>query len=181
MSQPSLKQIADVFVRYANFTLGGGSATTAVIHSEIVGKRHWVSEEQFALSFALGRLTPGTNLLTFCVGIGWILRRWAGAIVALLASSIPCTLFVVAITVLFARWQENPFAQAAIKGAIAAAIAVTVKTVWTIAHPYFRAGSRVRVILIGATAFALHIFAGISPINVLLLAALIGVFLPEPS
>lgn len=181
MSQPSLKQIADVFVRYANFTLGGGSATTAVIHSEIVGKRHWVSEEQFALSFALGRLTPGTNLLAFCVGIGWILRRWAGAIVALLASSIPCTLFVVAITVLFARWQENPFAQAAIKGAIAAAIAVTVKTVWTIAHPHFRAGSRVRVVLIGATAFALHVFAGISPINVLMLAALIGFFLPEPS
>ena len=51
----SLAQIADVFVRYANFTLGGGSATTAVIHGEIVGKRGWVSEEQFGLSFALGR------------------------------------------------------------------------------------------------------------------------------
>jgi chromate transport protein ChrA len=103
MSQPSLKQIADVFVRYANFTLGGGSATTAVIHGEIVGKRHWVSEEQFALSFALGRLTPGTNVLAFCVGIGWMLRRWSGAVVALLASSIPCTLIVIAITVLFGR------------------------------------------------------------------------------
>ena len=106
--RPSLKQIADVFVRYANFTLGGGSATTAVIHGEIVGKRQWVSEEQFALSFALGRLTPGTNLLAFCVGIGWILRRWTGAVVVLLAASIPCTLFVAVITVLFAEWQENP-------------------------------------------------------------------------
>ena len=79
------------------------------------------------ISFALGRLTPGTNLLAFCVGIGWIVRRWTGAVVALLAASIPCTLFVVIITVLFAEWQENPFAQAAIKGAIAAAVAVTVK------------------------------------------------------
>jgi chromate transporter len=51
----SLAQIADFFVRYANFTLGGGSATTAVIHGEIVGKRRWVREEQFGLSFALGR------------------------------------------------------------------------------------------------------------------------------
>jgi len=74
MSQPSLRQIGSVFARYANLTLGGGSATTAVIHGEIVTKRHWVSEEQFALSFALGRLTPGTNLLAFCVGIGWILK-----------------------------------------------------------------------------------------------------------
>jgi chromate transporter len=181
MSQPSLKQIADVFVRYANFTLGGGSATTAVIHGEVVSKRRWVSEEQFALSFALGRLTPGTNLLAFCVGIGWIVRRWSGAVVALLAASIPCTAFVVIITVLFARWQENPYAQAAIKGAVAAAVAVTVKTVWTIAHPYFRSGNRIRVLLIGAAAFALDVFAGISPIDVLLLAAVIGFFLPEPS
>lgn len=160
---------------------GGRRTPHETVKSEIVGKRHWVSEEQFALSFALGRLTPGTNLLAFCVGIGWILRRGAGAVVALLASSVPCTLIVVAITVLFTRWQENPFVQAGIKGAIAAAIAVTVKTVWTIAHPHFRAGSRVRVVLIGAAAFALHVFAGISPINVLLLAALIGFFLPEPS
>lgn len=181
MSQPSLKHIADVFARYANLTLGGGSATTAVIHGEIVSKRHWVSEEQFALSFALGRLTPGTNLLAFCVGIGWILRRWAGAIVALLAASVPCTLVVVVITVMFARWQENPCVQAAIKGAIAAAVAVTVKTVWTIAHPHFRPGNRIRVVLIGATAFALHAFAGISPIDVLLLAVVVGYFLPEPS
>lgn len=179
--RPPLTQIADAFVRYANFTLGGGSATTAVIHGEIVGKRRWVSEEQFGLSFALGRLTPGTNLLAFCVGIGWILRRWAGAVVALLAASIPCTLFVVIITVLFARWQENAFAQAAIKGAVAAAIAVTVKTVWTITHPHFRPGSRVRVVLIGATAFALHAMVAISPIDVLVLAAVIGFFLPEPS
>jgi chromate transporter len=178
---PSLKQIGDVFVRYANFTLGGGSATTAVIHGEIVGKRRWVSEEQFALSFALGRLTPGTNVLAFCVGIGWILRRWAASIITLLAASIPCTIFVVIITVLFERWQENAFAQAAIKGAIAAAVAVTVKTVWTIAHPHFKPGNRIRVVLIGAAAFALQALAGISPIDVLLLAAVVGFFLPEPS
>jgi chromate transporter len=58
---------------------------------------------------------------------------------------------------------------------------VTVKTVWTIAHPYFRPGNRIRVVLIGTAAFALHASAGISPIDVLLLAALIGFFLPEPS
>jgi chromate transporter len=181
MNLPSLKQIGSVFARYANFTLGGGSATTAVIHEEIVSKRRWVSEDQFALSFALGRLTPGTNLLAFCVGIGWILRRWPGALVSLIAASIPCTLMVVVITVLFSKWQENPYVQASIKGAIAAAVAITVKTVWTIAHPHYKPGSRIRIVLIGATAFALHVFLGISPIEVLLLAALVGFTLPVAS
>ena len=36
---PSLIQIGSVFARYANLTLGGGSATTVVIHGEIVQKR----------------------------------------------------------------------------------------------------------------------------------------------
>jgi chromate transporter len=181
MNPPTLKQITSVFARYANLTLGGGSATTAVLHSEIVDKRQWVSEAQFALSFALGRLTPGTNLLAFCVAVGWILRGWAGALVSLLAASIPCSLVVIAITVLFSEWQDNPFAQAAIKGATAAAVAITVKTVWTITHPHYRKGNRLRVAIIGLTAFILHMAAGLSPINVLLIAAAVGCLLPEPA
>jgi chromate transporter len=102
------------------------------------------------------------------------------AIVVLSAASIPCTLIVVAITVVFSRWQESPYAQAAIRGAVAAAVAITVKTVWTIAHPHFKPGNRLRVVLIGAIAFALHAIFGLSPIEVLLLAAVAGFVLPEP-
>ena len=88
---------------------------------------------------------------------------------------------MIVVTALFSRWQENPYAQAAIKGAIAAAVAITIKTVWTIAYPHFKPGNRLRVILIGASAFALHVFAGLSPTTVLLIAAVVGCFLPEPS
>ena len=83
--RPSLAEIADLFARYANFTLGGGSATTAVMHGQLVTKRHWLNDERFSLCFALGRLTPGTNLLAFCTATGWLLRGLAGGIVALLA------------------------------------------------------------------------------------------------
>src|SRR3984885_11060015 len=81
-------EIADVFARYGNFTLGGGSATSAVIHGQIVTRRNWAKDQQFTLCFALGRLTPGTNVLAFCTGIGWVLRGLPGALVALLAASI---------------------------------------------------------------------------------------------
>jgi chromate transporter len=67
---------------------------------------------------------------------------------------------------------------AAIKGAIAAAIAVTVKTIWSIVHPYFKTGKRLRVILIAASAFVLNVIVSISPIYVLLIAAIAGCFLP---
>jgi chromate transporter len=122
--RPTLTEIADVFARYGNFTLGGGSATSAVIHGQVVTRRHWVNDQQFTLCFALGRLTPGTNVLAFCTGIGWVLRGLPGALVALLAASIPCTVIVIAITALFREWQGNAIAQAAIHGAVAAAVAI---------------------------------------------------------
>jgi chromate transporter len=89
-AMPTLTQIAVVFTRYANLTVGGGSATTATMHGELVEKRRWLTDDQFTLSFALGRVTPGTSFLAFCTGFGYVLRGLPGAIVALLASSIPC-------------------------------------------------------------------------------------------
>jgi chromate transporter len=60
-SQPSLSRIGSAFTRYANFTLGGGSATIAVLHRELVDKQQWVSSDDFSLCFAIARLTPGAS------------------------------------------------------------------------------------------------------------------------
>jgi len=177
-SPPGFWKIADVFIRYGNFTLGGGSATTATLHRELVTKREWVDDEHFTLSFALARLTPGTNVLAFCVGIGWMLRRTGGALAALVGGSVPCAIMVIVLTALFSRWQENQVAQVALHGAVAAAVAITAKTSWTIARPFYKAGARLRVVLVGAAAFALYVWCGLSPIQVLLLAALVGACLP---
>ncbi len=170
--------IADVFMRYGNFTLGGGSATTAVLHHELLERRGWIDTDQFTLNFALARLTPGTNLLAFCTGIGWVLRRWPGALVALMAASLPCTIMVVVVTVALARLQETPWVSVALQGAMAAAVAITVKTCWTIAHPYFKDGTRWRVVWVSLTAFLLYETVGLSAIQVLLIAAAAGAFLP---
>jgi chromate transporter len=176
---PSLTQIAVIFTRYANLTLGGGSATAAIMHRELVEKRHWLTDDQFTLPFALGRVTPGTNLLAFCTGFGYVLRGLPGAIVALLASSIPCAVLVAALTAVFAYWQDNDIAKMAIHGAVAAAVGITMKTCWTIAQPYFKGrDGQIRVIVIAGIAFALFVWGHIPPIWVLILAAVVGAFIP---
>src|SRR5437588_9986983 len=68
-----------------NFTYGGGSATIGTLHRVIVERRKWLTEEPFQLSYALSRLTPGTNLLAFSACVGYLLRRTPGAFGALLA------------------------------------------------------------------------------------------------
>ena len=176
---PSLAQIADAFVRYANLTFGGGSATIAVLHRELVTSRKWIDETRFGLCFGLSRLTPGTNLLAFCTGVGWLIRRFPGAVVALLAASIPCSLLVVVVTVFFERWSGNAIAQVAIGGAMAAAVGITVMTCWTIAKPYVSRVNWVRPLLFVSVAGALELVFDVPPVRVLLLAAAAGFLLPE--
>ena len=175
--QPSLLGITGLFTRYANTTFGGGSATIAVLHRELE-RRRWINSDQFAISFSLARLTPGTNLLAFCTSVGWLLRGIRGAIAALLASSIPCAAIVVVATAMFDVWQRVSWAKAFVHGAVAAAVALTVATSWTIARPYFRPGERFLGGLIVSAAFLLHALVGLSAISVLGLAAAVGLMLP---
>lgn len=175
---PTLRSLTGVFARYVNLTSGGGSATTAVLHREIVDKRRWITENNFALCFALARLTPGTNLLAFCVGVGWLLHRFTGAVAVLLAASIPCALSVLVATILFTRWHENAAFTVAMQGAAAAAVGITIVTCWTITKPYVPHATWSRVIPIVGLAFVLEAFSSISPVRILLGAAVFGAVLP---
>lgn len=175
---PTLRLLTSVFVRYANLTLGGGSATTAVLHRELVDKRQWITENNFVLCFALARLTPGTNLLAFCTGIGWLLQRFAGAVAVLLAASIPCSLFVLVVTIFFTRWHENIAFKIAMQGATAAAVGITIITCWTLTKPYVRHATWSRIIPIVGLAFVLAAFYSIPPVRILLGGAVLGALLP---
>jgi len=178
-SPPGLRLITAVLARYANLTFGGGSPTIAVLHREIVEKRKWIGEGEFALCFALCRLTPGTNLFAFCVGVGWLLRRFSGAWAVLLAASIPCSVVIVLVTILLSRGHQSPVLAIALQGAMAAAVGITVGSCWSIVKPYVRRTTWVRVALIVGAVVTLEVLYSVPPVRVLLVAAVLGAFLPE--
>ena len=180
-STSTLLQIARTFIRYANATFGGGSATTVVLHRALVEERSWVEPKRFALIYALARLTPGANLLELCTGLGWQLKGWRGAIIALLAASIPCSVIVILVSYFFDQVSHNRIAQLSIRGALAAAVGITVVTCWTISKPHFRSPQWLRAALFSVPAFALAVAFGISPIRILLAAAAVGCLVPARS
>ncbi|MCE2576765.1 chromate transporter [Komagataeibacter sp. FNDCR2] len=176
--QVGFLEIANVFTRYANFTWGGGTATVSVLHKEIIERRGWLNDGEFSLCFALARLIPGTNLLAFCVGIGWMVRRGFGALCALLAASVPSALFVLLCTMLFSFWEHDPIVQAAIQGAVACAVAVTVRTAWVVARPYVLKESRWISALIVGSSLVLYWGFQLPAIDILLLCAVVGIVVP---
>jgi len=177
--RPTLAAIAGVFARYANTTFGGGSATIAVLKEQILARRGWISETEFDLNYALSRLTPGTNLLAFCTAAGWTTRGWPGALVALIASSLPCSLLAIIVTAFYTELHGSPLFQAALRGALAAAVAIMVSTAWVFAEPHVKAAPRKALVIVPG-AMALVLGAHLTPVKVLLLAAVAGIVWPVP-
>src|SRR4051794_4937709 len=99
--EPTLRQVFSTMTRYGGLTFGGGGPTVAALQHETVDRCGWLDTGRFRLAYALSRLTPGTNLLAFCTALGWQMRGIAGALAALIGSSLPCSVVTVAFTVLF--------------------------------------------------------------------------------
>ena len=132
------------------------------------------SVKVYALIFSLARATPGTNLLAFCAGIGWLLARWRGALIAVLAGSIPCAAAVVCFTYGYVLWRSNALAMSAIGGMLAAAVGMMSAAAFQLIRAGWRPGNRLRAAVILAAAFGLSFFASVPPIQVLGLGALAG-------
>jgi chromate transporter len=173
MARPGLGHLLRLFFRLVNFTFGGGDPTMAALQREMVDRHGWLTPEQYGLAYGLARVTPGTNVLAFCAAVAWMLRGWRGAVVAVVAGTIPSTILVVWMTYGYQSLKTNAVALSAIAGMLAAAVGMMFAAAWNLVRPAFAAGDRARSLLLAAVAAAL-IVSGLSPVPVLALAAASG-------
>ena len=102
----SLHEIAWVMFKTGTLTVGGGGATTAAIQREMVEEKKWLSQEDFSLCYALGRITPGTNLFAMCAAVGYRMAGWPGAVACLVMASLPSSMVAWGLTLFAERWQQ---------------------------------------------------------------------------
>jgi chromate transporter len=87
----------------------------------VVTETHWLSERQFVDAVAVAMITPGPVVIT--VGfIGYLLAGLPGALVAALATFLPCYLFTVVPAPYFKKYGKLPALVAFVDGVTAAAI-----------------------------------------------------------
>ena len=163
-------------MRAGNLTFGGGAPTIALLHHDLVEKRSAITNEQYATCFALSRITPGTNVLAFSAAVAYLMRGWAGAILAVAASSIPSAMVVVLFTRIAADGDQYPLLKAMIEALIAAVIGLIAYNVYQLASPPWKAGERILVIVIIGLSAAATATGLMPPLAILGLAALYGAF-----
>jgi chromate transporter len=180
MTRPRLRELAALFFRLVNFTFGGGDPTMAALQRETVDRRNWLPFEKYGLAYALARVTPGTNVLAFSAALAWFIRGWPGAVVAVVAGTIPCTILVVWLTYGYQQLKTNQFAVWAIEGMLASAVGMMLAAAWTLIRPQMRHKSWLRTCVLAGGAAVLSAVFGLPPIEVLALAAVAGFFWQGP-
>lgn len=177
---PGLTDIAGIMARDGSLTFGGGGPTTVALERALVHKHGWLPRARFRLAYALSRLTPGTNVFAFCTALGWHMRGAAGALVALVGASVPCSAVTIAITVLFEWWQDDPRAAVAIQVAAAVALGLVAASCWPLLRPHAGRRSWIRTTALLAGAIALQVL-DVPPLRVLLAAGVVGALWREPA
>jgi chromate transporter len=174
VTKPSLASLTALYLKIGNTTFGGGDPTVALLQRELTG-RGWITREDFALAYSLARITPGTNVLAFCAATGARVLGLFGSIAAVLAVTVPSAILVVLLTHGFETWRTHPKALAAMGGTVAAVAGMVWASVWLLIKPFLG----MRAILFAGTAFLAAWKFHVTPVPIILVAALAGYLWPS--
>jgi len=116
-----LASLAAFFAKAGAFVFGSGLAIVPFLYGGVVHDHRWLTERQFVDAVAVAMITPGPVVIT--VGfIGYLVAGMPGAIVAALATFLPCYAFTVLPAPYFKKYGKRAGLVAFVDGVTAAAI-----------------------------------------------------------
>jgi chromate transporter len=116
-----LVQLAAFFAKAGAFVFGSGLAIVPFLYAGVVHDHRWLTERQFVDAVAVAMITPGPVVIT--VGfVGYLVAGLPGALVAAVATFLPCYLFTILPAPYFKKYGKRPALVAFVDGVTAAAI-----------------------------------------------------------
>jgi chromate transporter len=164
-----LTEIARVFLLLGATAFGGPAAHIAMMHDQVVRRRAWIGEQEFADLIAATNLIPGPNSTEMAVHVGRRVAGWRGLLLAGICFILPSALIVSAFAVLYTKYGEAPDARALLAGVAPVIIAIIAQACWSLARGSLRRPA-LWVVAAGAAALSL---AGVNELLILAGGALV--------
>jgi chromate transporter len=141
----TLLQLLIYFVRLGSLGFGGPIALVGAMHRDLVERRRWIKEEDYAEGLALAQLAPGPLAAQLAIYIGWLRSRVVGATLVGFAFIVPSFLMVLALSALYLRYGGLSWMQGTFYGIGAAVVAIIARSAWKLV----RATARKDAVLAG--------------------------------
>ncbi|HMQ41895.1 MAG TPA: chromate efflux transporter [Paracoccus sp. (in: a-proteobacteria)] len=150
----SNREIFLVFHRIGWLSFGGPAGQIALMHGELVERRHWLSEQQFLRALSLCMLLPGPEATQLAAYAGWRLRGIPGGLIAGGLFVLPGAMVIAALAAAYATWGQLPLVQAAFLGIKAAVLAVVVQALLRVSQKALKGRAHRQIALAAFLAIA---------------------------
>jgi chromate transporter len=167
---PTAVRFADAlrfWLKLGFISFGGPAGQIAIMHTELVERRRWISERRFLHALNYCMVLPGPEAQQLATYLGWLLHKTRGGIAAGVLFVLPSLVLLIALSWIYMAWGQQPVVAGLFYGIKPAVVAIVLHAAWRIGS---RALKNAWLWAIAAAAFV-AIFALHLPFPAIVLAA----------
>lgn len=133
---PTLLQAFAYWLKLGFISFGGPAGQIALMHTDLVERKRWISERRFLHALNYCMVLPGPEAIQLAIYISWLLHGIVGAVMAGVLFFLPAFLILSGLAWAYLEWGHLPVVQGLFYGIKPAVVAVVLFAAW-------RIGSRV--------------------------------------
>lgn len=172
-----LRELVALFLKLGAISFGGPAAHIALIETEIVRKRQWVTRQQFLDMLGAANLIPGPTSTEMAINVGFVRAGWPGLCVAGASFILPAALITGIFAWAYVRFGSLPQAASVLAGIKPAVLAVIAIAIWRLGKT---AVKNMGLGVLGVLSLAAFFF-GLNPIVILFGGGLLGMIVKHAS
>ena len=128
-ASPSFGQAFRFWLKLGFISFGGPTGQIAIMQTELVDQKRWISQSRFLHALNYCMLLPGPEAQQLATYIGWLLHRTAGGIVAGALFVIPSIFVLWALSYVYAAYGTVPWIAAIFYGLKPVVVAIVTTAV----------------------------------------------------
>src|SRR5689334_23924505 len=161
LQRPELVTLSEAFwywLKLGFISFGGPAGQIALMHTELVEKRRWISEQRFLHALNYCMVLPGPEATQLATYIGWLMHRTLGGIVAGTLFVLPSLFILIALSWIYMAYGNVPVVAGVLYGIKPAVTAVVLFAAYRIGSRALRNAVLWSVAAIAFVAiFVLHV------------------------
>jgi chromate transporter len=123
-AHPTFREAFRFWLTLGCISFGGPAGQIAIMHTELVEKRRWISESRFIHALNYCMLLPGPEATQLATYIGWLLHRTWGGIVAGVLFVLPSAILLWGLSLLYVTFGQVPAVESVFYGLKPAVLAI---------------------------------------------------------
>ena len=131
-TQVTFRQALGYWLKLGFISFGGPAGQIAIMHSELVEKRHWISERRFLHALNYCMLLPGPEAQQLATYIGWLMHGVKGGIAAGALFVLPSLFILVGLSWIYMAFGQVPLVAGVLYGIKPAVTALVLHAAWRI-------------------------------------------------